>query len=190
MSTYGGAMIEDFWEQVTQLKTADCWPWNGKHDEDGRPIFDGEKAYRVAYQLRYKDLRSGYHVHHKCENSSCVNPRHLIQLAPEEHIAAHQALRRDDKETPTNYPDNMRWNDYVERERHLMEERRKLRPLPTMSSQITPTKIEQRERLENNKTVRWNDRVREQVRERNAREEAEYRAWCMQEYARTQAYSI
>src|SRR5258708_1151907 len=87
-----------FWEQVTERKTTDCWHWNGKH-EKSRPIFNGEKPYRVAYQLRNGDLRSGNHVHHKCENCACVNPHHLVQLTPEEHVAAHKAIHRKDEET-------------------------------------------------------------------------------------------
>ena len=92
-------MSTAFWEQVTQLKTTDCWPWNGGHDDSGRPLFNGQKAYRTAYQLRNGDLRSGNHVHHKCENCACVNPKHLVQLTPEEHRAAHDAIRLNDQET-------------------------------------------------------------------------------------------
>jgi hypothetical protein len=92
-------MNTKFWEQVTMLKTTDCWPWNGEHDKSGRPLFNSEKAYRTAYQLRNGDLRSGNHVHHTCENCACVNPKHLVQLTPEEHTAAHQAINSSDRET-------------------------------------------------------------------------------------------
>jgi hypothetical protein len=30
-----------------------------------------------------------YHVHHRCWNSRCVNPEHLIALRPEDHRAVH-----------------------------------------------------------------------------------------------------
>jgi hypothetical protein len=50
--------------------TTECWPWTGGHDEDLRPVFRGEKAYRVMYELRNGDVPAGFHVHHKCENSA------------------------------------------------------------------------------------------------------------------------
>jgi hypothetical protein len=118
-------MSAAFWEQVTQLKTTECWPWNGQHDESGRPIFKSEKAYRVSYQLRNGDLISGNHVHHKCENCACVNPKHLIQLTPEEHVAAHEAIRLNDEETLRQIYSRQwqtNWIDYREERRRRKEE--------------------------------------------------------------------
>jgi hypothetical protein len=89
---------EEFWSNVISRKTAECWFWDGDHDKDGRPIFRGEKAYRVAYQLRIGPIGQGDDIHHKCENSSCVNPRHLDALSPEAHRYVHQALHKGDGE--------------------------------------------------------------------------------------------
>jgi hypothetical protein len=52
-------------------------------------VFRGEKAYRIMYELRIRKVPDGFHVHHKCSNSACVNPRHLVALSPEAHRAVH-----------------------------------------------------------------------------------------------------
>jgi hypothetical protein len=69
--------------------TTECWAWAGDHDQDLRPIFRGEKAYRVMYRIRFNGIPTGFDVHHKCANSACVNPRHLVALSPEAHRAVH-----------------------------------------------------------------------------------------------------
>src|SRR5271166_6961669 len=79
----------EFLQLVVEKETTKCWSWVGEHDADGRPVFRGEKAYRVMYELRNGDVPTCFHVHHKCENSSCVNPRHLVALSPEAHRAVH-----------------------------------------------------------------------------------------------------
>jgi hypothetical protein len=79
----------DFLADVVEKTTRECWSWTGEHDADLRPVFRGEKAYRVMYELRIGDVPAGFHVHHKCENSACVNPRHLVALSPEAHRAVH-----------------------------------------------------------------------------------------------------
>jgi hypothetical protein len=79
----------EFFQLVVEKETTRCWSWLGDHDEDGRPVFRGDKAYRVMYRLRVDDVPERFHVHHKCENSACVNPRHLVALSPEAHRAVH-----------------------------------------------------------------------------------------------------
>jgi hypothetical protein len=74
---------------VVEKETTKCWSWVGEHDSDGRPIFRGDKAYRVMFRLRVGDIPEGFHVHHKCWNSACLNPRHLVALSPEAHSAVH-----------------------------------------------------------------------------------------------------
>jgi hypothetical protein len=50
------------------------------------------------YELRIGDVPVGFHVHHKCENSGCVNPRHLVALSPEDHRAVHSTKDKTIKE--------------------------------------------------------------------------------------------
>ena len=84
----------EFLKLVVEKETTKCWSWSGDHDADGRPIFRGEKAYRVMYELRVGDVPVGFHVHHKCKNCACVNPRHLVALSPEDHRAVHATKNR------------------------------------------------------------------------------------------------
>lgn len=89
---------QEFYRLVVEKETTKCWSWIGQYGADGRPIFRGEKAYRVMYELRNGDVPVGFHVHHKCENSACVNPRHLVALSPEDHRAVHSTKDRTIKE--------------------------------------------------------------------------------------------
>jgi hypothetical protein len=88
----------EFFQLVVEKETAKCWSWIGEHDADGKPLFRGEKAYRVMYRLRVGDVPDRFHVHHKCENSACINPRHLVALSPDAHRAVHATEDRTLKE--------------------------------------------------------------------------------------------
>jgi hypothetical protein len=74
---------------VAMGKSADCWGWAGQFDSDMRPVFQGKYAYRIMYELRKGNIPPGLHIHHRCFNSQCLNPRHLIALSPEAHRAVH-----------------------------------------------------------------------------------------------------
>ncbi|MGA8654676.1 MAG: HNH endonuclease [Chthoniobacterales bacterium] len=89
---------KEFLRLVVPGSTTACWLWAGDHDGSLRPVFRGEKAYRVMYELRNGDVPAGFHVHRKCENSACMNPRHLVALSPAQHRAAHATKDRAIKE--------------------------------------------------------------------------------------------
>ena len=46
-------------------------------------------AHRLAYADANGVIPKGYHVHHLCDNKTCINPKHLIALSPKEHLEIH-----------------------------------------------------------------------------------------------------
>lgn len=48
-------------------------------------------ASRISYILAHGKIPEGYHIHHVCHNTKCVNPDHLVALSPSEHETLHRA---------------------------------------------------------------------------------------------------
>ena|SRR3972149_6008265 len=66
-----------FWRYVTQ--SSGCWEWLGCKDKDGYGVIhSGLSAHRYAFELFLGPIPSDKLVRHSCNNSSCVNPNHLL----------------------------------------------------------------------------------------------------------------
>ena len=83
----------EFLSLVVEKATTACWSWAGQYGDDGRPVFRLEGAYRWAYRIYVGPIPYGYDVHHTCENSKCVNSKHLVALPAEIHQQVHEYLR-------------------------------------------------------------------------------------------------
>lgn len=70
------------WEKVSVGGEEECWPFNGYIGKNryGSINVGGKfiKAHRAAYEAKFGQIPAGMIVLHKCNNTSCCNPFHLV----------------------------------------------------------------------------------------------------------------
>jgi hypothetical protein len=64
-----------------------CWNWLKGKTERGYAWGHAHRHYWAAVN---GPVPEGHHVHHKCENPSCVNPDHLEPLDSSTHLKQHK----------------------------------------------------------------------------------------------------
>jgi hypothetical protein len=68
-----------------------CWNWLGCRDDKGyarlKINYKSERAHRLSYHIFTSDVKAYEVVHHTCSNKSCINPKHLRLVSPQENTA-------------------------------------------------------------------------------------------------------
>lgn len=92
---FGGvADIERVLAEVEEIPNG-CHQWQGRKMPNGYGYINKNRkrvfVHRIAYEALVAPIPEGWHVHHRCHNTLCVNPEHLETLSPTEHIKQHRA---------------------------------------------------------------------------------------------------
>lgn len=72
---------EKFYSHINPQNEDDCWNWQGCMGLSGYGAFCYQRrnigAHRASYEIHYGPIPSGLVVMHTCDNTFCVNPKHL-----------------------------------------------------------------------------------------------------------------
>ncbi|NOR27671.1 MAG: hypothetical protein GQ540_03970 [Lutibacter sp.] len=89
--------------RFTNFNICNCWEWEGRnHNGYGSINVAGYKStmwvHRVSYALFNGDILAENVIDHRCRNTLCLNPEHLIQVSHIDNCKAiHRRKRRDER---------------------------------------------------------------------------------------------
>ena len=99
--------MERFWSYVIKGDEDDCWWWQGnitvKDDARGSICIKTKRiqAHRVALADSLgRDIATGLNALHECDNSLCVNPKHLYEGTQRDNMGDKKLRGRCPKTRP------------------------------------------------------------------------------------------
>lgn len=85
-------------DSVAPEPNTGCLLWTGRTLKGGHGVFSfrGKSylAHRAAWEWLVGPIQPGRHLHHGCEQPSCVNVEHLFPLTQRQHLRVHRGLGR------------------------------------------------------------------------------------------------
>lgn len=93
------ATTQRFWAKADVRGDNDCWPWmaSTNHRGYGRFVLRGKctSAPRVAWMIGYQaELPADRFACHTCDNTGCVNPKHIWPGTHSQNVADSVRKRR------------------------------------------------------------------------------------------------
>lgn len=95
------AFLDRFWSKVVIGNDDECWNWNAYKDKNGYGYFHSAsykppaKAHRLSVELATAtEFPPDLFACHKCDNPSCVNPRHIYAGTSAENTRDMMARKR------------------------------------------------------------------------------------------------
>lgn len=84
-------ILEEFYKQIENNR------WIGSKTKDRHGMFYLGRSKQIgahvfSFILHNKRMPIG-EVHHTCEDASCTNPLHLVELLKSEHVALHKTKK-------------------------------------------------------------------------------------------------